>query len=438
MTAAPLRQHGETMTKQYISMALVLVLLVACMTAPAGARPSPCQPPATQGGIDAGKCYVSFSQELAAFLSAAEAADAEGTPQERLDALEGALMKGARTQREGRELLALLQSPRARGDLERHVATAMGMLAQALGMQNMQGIPCSGEEIRAGVALAVAEVQSRCDALLDEMEVRYAQAALQGADGVNPDAKTCATILRGAYLRIRGAGPSTVTWGSIPLALPTSGINALFATPPSGGVPDSDRDGLDDLEERAYGTDPGLADTDGDGIPDGTEAAGGTDPLCADTDGDGRHDGIDPDPTTPFSDNPFYDPRNDSDGDGLSDERERALGTNPFLQDSDNDGLSDYHEVLLGTNPLDRDTDGDGVPDLPDHDPLDPTVGQSGIDKDDDEEVYMAIYAMVFVGAAIGSLFGCASCPGIAAKAAYDLLAMYYQEQEEIRTGTDE
>jgi hypothetical protein len=230
MTAAPLRQHGETMTKQYISMALVLVLLVACMTAPAGARPSPCQPPATQGGIDAGKWYFSFSQDLAAFLSAAEAADAEGTPQERLDALEGALMKGARTQREGRELLALLQSPRARGDLERHVATAMGMLAQALGMQNMQGIPCSGEEIRAGVALAVAEVQSRCDALLDEMEVRYAQAALQGADGVNPDAKTCATILRGAYLRIRGAGPSTVTWGSIPLALPTSA--SMHCLPP--------------------------------------------------------------------------------------------------------------------------------------------------------------------------------------------------------------
>ncbi|HLV34813.1 MAG TPA: protein kinase [Spirillospora sp.] len=54
----------------------------------------------------------------------------------------------------------------------------------------------------------------------------------------------------------------------------------------------------------------------------------------------------------------------DSDGDGLTDERERQLGTNPFSPDTDDDGLTDGDEVLIwGTNPLNRDTDGDTIPD---------------------------------------------------------------------------
>lgn len=51
----------------------------------------------------------------------------------------------------------------------------------------------------------------------------------------------------------------------------------------------------------------------------------------------------------------------DSDGDGLSDDEEIALRTNPNLIDSDNDGLSDYEEVKIYlSNPLSADTDGDG------------------------------------------------------------------------------
>ncbi len=54
----------------------------------------------------------------------------------------------------------------------------------------------------------------------------------------------------------------------------------------------------------------------------------------------------------------------DSDGDGLTDDEEAALGTNPNLIDTDNDGLSDYEEVrIYKTNPLVADTDGDGYPD---------------------------------------------------------------------------
>ena len=53
----------------------------------------------------------------------------------------------------------------------------------------------------------------------------------------------------------------------------------------------------------------------------------------------------------------------DSDGDGLTDAEEVALGTDPNDADSDDDGLSDGEEVALGTDPNDPDSDGDGVSD---------------------------------------------------------------------------
>jgi hypothetical protein len=43
----------------------------------------------------------------------------------------------------------------------------------------------------------------------------------------------------------------------------------------------------------------------------------------------------------------------DSDGDGLTDEEERRLGTDPFNADTDGDGYPDGLEVALGSNPLD-------------------------------------------------------------------------------------
>jgi len=54
----------------------------------------------------------------------------------------------------------------------------------------------------------------------------------------------------------------------------------------------------------------------------------------------------------------------DSDQDGLTDEEEKSLGTNPNSPDSDNDGLFDREEVkVYGTDPLNPDTDGDGYKD---------------------------------------------------------------------------
>jgi len=54
----------------------------------------------------------------------------------------------------------------------------------------------------------------------------------------------------------------------------------------------------------------------------------------------------------------------DYDGDGLADEDESGLGTDPFDADSDRDGLSDLDEIYVHyTNPRNSDTDGDGLDD---------------------------------------------------------------------------
>ncbi|HUF61471.1 MAG TPA: LamG-like jellyroll fold domain-containing protein [Verrucomicrobiales bacterium] len=69
----------------------------------------------------------------------------------------------------------------------------------------------------------------------------------------------------------------------------------------------------------------------------------------------------------------------DTDGDGLTDDEEVALNTDPLDPDTDDDGLNDGREVAAGTNPLSADTDGDGYADgaelLFGGDPLDPERG---------------------------------------------------------------
>ncbi|MEI6564223.1 MAG: outer membrane beta-barrel protein [bacterium] len=54
----------------------------------------------------------------------------------------------------------------------------------------------------------------------------------------------------------------------------------------------------------------------------------------------------------------------DSDADGLTDDEEKTLGTNPFDPDTDHDGLTDFEEVrIYKTDPLNPDTDYDGLMD---------------------------------------------------------------------------
>lgn len=72
----------------------------------------------------------------------------------------------------------------------------------------------------------------------------------------------------------------------------------------------------------------------------------------------------------------------DSDGDGLYDDEESALGTKAFCIDSDNDLVDDEEEYFLGLNPLSKDTDQDKMTDGLElslgYDPFDPNP-----DKDD-------------------------------------------------------
>lgn len=100
-------------------------------------------------------------------------------------------------------------------------------------------------------------------------------------------------------------------------------------------------------------------DDDNDGLSDEEEAILGTNPLNPDTDGDKAQDNIDPFPLDPTEwqdsdkDGIGDNADTDDDNDGLSDEEELFIfGTNPLNPDSDNDGLSDKEEIDLGTNPL--------------------------------------------------------------------------------------
>ncbi|MGB6849405.1 MAG: carboxypeptidase regulatory-like domain-containing protein [Thermoanaerobaculia bacterium] len=104
-------------------------------------------------------------------------------------------------------------------------------------------------------------------------------------------------------------------------------------------------------------------DTDGDGLTDEEEDTLGTDPQNPDTDGDGLTDGEEvnihgTDPTNP-----------DTDGDGLTDGFEVEFGFNPHdptdsaTADPDEDGLTNSEEQQAGSNPFDADTDDGGRPD---------------------------------------------------------------------------
>ncbi|NVJ19810.1 OmpA family protein [Myxococcus sp. AM011] len=129
-----------------------------------------------------------------------------------------------------------------------------------------------------------------------------------------------------------------------PFALCTSPIN--FTGLPEGThtfqVRAVDADGDVDPTPANFIWSIGL-DTDGDGLTDTEEIAIGTDPNNPDTDGDGVSDGIEVEVggTDPLDD--------DSDDDGLLD------GT----EDKNHDGIVDADE----TDPNEADTDGDGIQD---------------------------------------------------------------------------
>lgn len=102
-------------------------------------------------------------------------------------------------------------------------------------------------------------------------------------------------------------------------------------------------------------------DTDGDGLPDDYERANGLNPANgADAAQDADGDGLTALQEFQAGTSPFA---ADTDGDGLSDSDELGRATNPVNPDSDRDTLVDGQEIARGTNPLVADTDADGLPD---------------------------------------------------------------------------
>ena len=187
---------------------------------------------------------------------------------------------------------------------------------------------------------------------------------------------------------------------------------------------DDDKDGLTNGEEKAIGSDPKDADSDDDGVKDGDEANPSDDSdgdhvinvLDPDSDNDGLADGTElgfdcEDPATDKTKKHCVadgdagatvtspiDPDTDHGGvkDGNEDENlngvKDAGETDPTaghgaddgtLKDSDGDGLSDDTETTLGTDPNDADSDDDGVKDGDEPNFADDTDGDGTINARD-------------------------------------------------------
>jgi len=198
----------------------------------------------------------------------------------------------------------------------------------------------------------------------------------------------------------------------------------------NNGCVDTDGDGLTDVFEGTIGTNPNDADSDDDGVIDGEEPSPGVDSdgdglvnaLDPDSDNDGLYDGTElgKDCSNPATDvtkhhcipdgdngatvtNPLdsdsdnggvIDGSEDINRDGVLDigETDPTAGNSEDDQsavDTDGDGLTDVFETAIGTNPNDKDTDDDGVldgqePNLADDTDGDGLINALDVDSDND------------------------------------------------------
>ncbi|NMA91138.1 MAG: VWA domain-containing protein, partial [Amphibacillus sp.] len=147
-----------------------------------------------------------------------------------------------------------------------------------------------------------------------------------------------------------------------------SGEDIQSNTVKADGLLDSDGDELTDTMEYLIGTDPFNPDTDGDGLTDYEEIyLTFTDPLIYDTNGSGISDGeedFDGDGLNNIQELLYgTDPYNDdTDEDGLTDYDEIFVYyTDPLSTDTDADGLSDILEIEYDMDPNNPDTLNDGI-----------------------------------------------------------------------------
>ena len=169
------------------------------------------------------------------------------------------------------------------------------------------------------------------------------------------------------------------------------------------GSADSDGDGLSDGDELIDGATLGRSDADGDGLADRVERELGTSSTLSDTDADGLSDTIEAVTgvrvvvyATGATIERFTDALvPDTDGDGLRDGTEIALGTDPTLADSDGDGIDDRREVEeFLTDPMNEDSDGDGIADGLDPSPTSLDADGDGIpDASELADGYNAVFA---------------------------------------------
>jgi hypothetical protein len=174
----------------------------------------------------------------------------------------------------------------------------------------------------------------------------------------------------------------TPTPTDTPTATPTQ---TPTDTPTNTSTPTNTNTPTDTPTPTATST-PSNQDLDADGLTNDEEALLGTDPNDPDSDDDGLQDG-------PEVETHGTDPLDaDTDNDGLTDGDEvNTHGTDPDNADTDADGLSDGAEVNThNTDPLDEDTDDDQLHDGAEvnvllTDPLDADSDDDGLD--DFEEI---------------------------------------------------
>ena len=196
----------------------------------------------------------------------------------------------------------------------------------------------SGRNAQLSVSDAYANGQRYCVIKYQNISIRNDASNMGTFRVVMPERETNTVYVAYDSLasEFNGAG------ATIGAQSPNRGCNFPVAYNESGSV----SNGMVIAYHFGTGSNPLMADTDGDGLEDGDEVAIGTIPAAADTDNDGLSDyweyqnGLDP--LSPSGGNGAD---GDPDGDHLTNAKEFAYGTDPSSPDTDSDGLLDSDET---------------------------------------------------------------------------------------------